>query len=250
MPAEEKKGPYTVGDYADFLSALAGSGLEVLVIGACAVGAYAALRGESIVSADLDIYATLETQLQIMDWAPAHRARIVKRPQPRTIPAVVLEWMEKDVNILTETKGFPPPAEAFQQARVFRLQGHGDLSVLLADPYDLLRCKLEVDRPKDRPHQEVLRRFLEEEIVEAFRVEGEPRDRIAPAQRFLEVLGARNLSEGLARRLLPHARTASDFRFLLGRAPTEELEEAVIRAVPGSLGLGEELERIRRRRRC
>ncbi len=249
MPAEKKKSPYAVEDYSDFLSALSASGLEVLVIGGCAVGAYAALQGESVFSADLDIYTTLDTQIQILEWAPGNGVRVVQRPQPRSLSVAILEWRGKDVNVLTESKGLPQPAEAFQDARIFRLKERGNLTVLLVDPYDLLRCKLELNRPKDRPHQEVLRRFLEEEVLQAFRVETEPRDRIAPAQRLLEVLEARNLHEDLARSLLPHAKTASDFRFLLGRAPNEQFEEAVMLAVPRSLGIREELERIRKRRR-
>jgi hypothetical protein len=249
VSAEEKESSHTVEDYAGFLADLERSGLEVLVIGGCAVGAYAALRGESVLSRDLDLYTTVDTQLQVMEWAAGRGIRIVQRPLPRALSVVFLEWNGKEVNVLTETKGLPPPAEAYQEGRVFHLKEHGELSVTIVDPYDLLRCKLEVDRPKDKPHQEELRRFLEEEVVEAFRAAAEPRNRIAPAQRLLEVLRLRDLPEGLAGRLLPHARSASDFRFLLGRAPTVEFEEAVLQAVPDSLGLREELERIRMRRR-
>ena len=249
VPAEEKKSPYSLADYGDFLAALTEAGLDALVIGGCAVGAYAALRGESILSADLDVYTTIDTQLQIMAWAPAKGARIVNRPQPRALSVVFLDWEGKEVNVLTETRNLPPPAEAFQDAREFRLRNHGGLPVLVVDPYDLLANKLEVDRPKDKPHPEVLRRFLEEEVLEAFRVESSPRDRIAPAQRLLEVLEERHLPEDLARRILPLARTPADFRFLFGRAPTKDFEEEVLKAAPESLHLREELESIRKRRR-
>ena len=248
MPAAAAKSPHTLKDYAGLLAALTQDGLEVMVIGGCAVGAYAELRGETVYSGDLDVYTTTDTQIQVMDWAARHGIKLVKRPQPRALSVAFLEWQGKEINVLTETKGLPPPAEAFQEGRVFHLKDQGGLDVLVVDPYDLLRCKLEVNREKDRPHQEVLRRFLEEEVVESFRAETKARDRIAPAQRLLEVLGARYLPEGLARRLLPHARLASDFRFLLGRAPGAEFAEEVLRAVPESLGLREDLERIRGRR--
>jgi hypothetical protein len=34
---------------------------------------------------------------------------------------------------------------------------------LIADPFDLLRNKVSVNRPKDQPHIAILRRFLDEE---------------------------------------------------------------------------------------
>jgi hypothetical protein len=241
MPPEEKKKTLSVDDFAGFLRALEDSGLEVVVIGGIAVGAYAALRGDTVLSADLDVYTTQQTQVQIMDWAPSHGARIVKRPQPRSISVVFLEWDGKEVNVLSHTVGLPPPAESMQEARVFQLRKADGLSILVADPYDLLRCKLEVNRPRDRPHQQVLRSFLEEEVVEAFQTESGNRDRIAPAQRLLEVLELQSLPGDLARRLLPHARSASDFRFLIG--------DAVLAAMPEALGLRDDLRRIVERRR-
>jgi hypothetical protein len=249
MPAEEKERTLSLEDFAGFLDALETSGLEVVVIGGIAVGAYASLRGDTVLSADLDVYTTWETQVQIMDWAPAHGARVVKRPQPRSISVVFLEWEGKEINVLTHTSGLPPPAESMQEARVFHLRDPESLSVMVVDPYDLLRCKLEVNRPKDRPHQEVLRSFLEEEVVEAFRTGPGSRDRIAPAGRLLEVLKLKRLPDDLARRLLPHARSASDFRFLIGNAPDREFEDAVLAAVPESFGLREDLQRIADRRR-
>jgi len=252
LPAAEKERTYSLSDYADyadFLAAVSDSGIEVLVTGGIAVGAYALLRGESVLSGELDVYTTLDTQIQVMEWASAKRVPIVKRPQPRALSVVLLDWKGKEVNVPTETSGLPRPAGAFQDGGAFRLTKRGSFSALLVDPYDLLRCKLEVNRPKDRPLEEVMRRFLEEEVVELFRTEVKPRDRNAPARRTLDVLGAQSLPEALAHRLLPLARTASDFRFLLGRAPTKELEDAVLWAIPEALGLREELERIEKRRR-
>ena len=249
MPPEEKERTLSVEDFAGFLEGLEASGLEAIVIGGIAVGAYGRLQGQTVLSADLDVYTTPEVQVQIMDWAPAHGARIVKRPKPRGLQVVFLEWDGKEVNVLSSATSLPPPDRSMLEARTFHLSKAGGLSILVVDPYDLLRCKLEVNRPKDRPHQQVMRSFLEEEVVDAFRTEPGSRDRIAPAQKLLQVLKLRSLPADLARRLLPHARSASDFRFLAGRAPDREFEDAVLAAVPESLGLREDLQRIVERRR-
>jgi hypothetical protein len=118
--------------------------------------------------------------------------------------------------------------------------------VLLADPFDLLRNKLAVNRPKDRPHLEILCRFVEEEVVEAFARESAPRERIAPARRLLEATDARTLPERLAARLLPLGRLASDFRFLANNVPTEALAKDLLARAPPELVA--ELEAILRRR--
>ena len=249
MPHEAEKEAYSIEDYSTFMSALSEGGFEVVVIGGCAVGAYASLRGESIHSADLDVYTTPETLERILDWAPAMGIRVVKRPRPRALRVAVLEWNGKEVNVLTETDAFPPPQTAIRLAREFDLTGRGNPPILIADPFDLLANKLKVNRPKDRMHQEVLRRFVEEEVVQAFREEKEPRARIAPARRFLETIGKNRLPENLAARLLLLARTAADFRFLLHHAPNREMEEEMLRKAPDETGLRAELEAIRKRRR-
>jgi len=104
-------------------------------------------------------------------------------------------------------------------ARELQLGGKTELAVLIADPFDLLRNKLAVNRPKDQPHIAILRRFIDEEVVRGLAEEEEPRARISAAERLLEVLGAQTLEEGLASRLVPLARTPADFRFLAHRAP-------------------------------
>ena len=159
----------------------------------------------------------------------------------------LLEWRGLEINVLTDTVGLPSPSDAIERAREFTLPRSGNLSVLLADPYDRLACKLQLTREKDKAHREILRRCIEEEIVEAFQNEAEPRKRLRPARRYLEVTGEESISESLASRLLPLARTEADFRFLIGRAPGSAFADEVLRRVPDGARYREELEEIRRK---
>lgn len=130
-----------------------------------------------------------------------------------------------DVNILTEARGIPPPPDALRTARIFSVNG---VEVPLVDPFDLLDNKLRVNRPKDRPHIEVMMSFVEEEVVAAFETETEPRERLAPARRLLRVLRRKRLPEPLSDRLVPLARTPADFRFLANSVPARRQAEALI----------------------
>jgi hypothetical protein len=140
----------------------------------------------------------------------------------------VLEWDGKEVNLLVGSTGLLAFEDEARLAREFVLPAQPPLTVLLADPFDLLRNKLSVNRPKDQPHIVVLRRFLDEEVVHAFEQETDPRRRLAPAERLLDVLGAASLPLELADRLLPLARTAADLRFLAHRVPTKPQLDAVV----------------------
>jgi hypothetical protein len=135
------------------------------------------------------------------------------------------------VNLLTGSSGLPTPDVAARAAREFRVGQGSGLTVLIADPFDLLRNKLAVNRPKDQPHIAILRRFLEEEAVSGLATEEEPRARISAAERLLEVLGAQTLEAPLANRLIPLARTSADFRFLAHRAPIDLLP-AILAGAP------------------
>jgi hypothetical protein len=246
---EASKKTLALADFAEFLADLSRAGFESVVIGGCAVGAYAELRGETVLSGDLDLYTTSETLRRIMDWAAARNIRIVKRPQPRALAVAFLEWEGKEVNVLIETNGLPPPDVALRLAREFQLTKKGNLSVLVVDPFDLLTNKLKVNRPKDQPHQAILRRFIEDEVVAAFREETDPRARIAPARRYLEATGSEQLPEAVAARLLELSGPASDLRFLMHHAPTPEIEEGILRKAPDDPVLCRELETIRSRNR-
>lgn len=103
-----------------------------------------------------------------------------------------------------------------------------------------------MNRPKDQPHIEILRRFLDEEVVHAFEQREEPRARIGPAERLLEVTGAQSLEVEVARRLLPLARLPSDFRFLAHRVPAAMVSEVVTLAPAGEARAA--VERIARTR--
>lgn len=222
MPPSRAKTPHDLGDFAQFLRQLIEEGFEFTVIGGMAVSGYARLLGDEVLSVDLDIYVTPETLAEFLDWAPHHDVRIVKRPQPRNIPVAALEVAAKEVNALTAADSLPPPGVVARTARRFTLSDHGDLEIPLADPFDLLSNKLAVARDKDRPHIEILRRYVEEEVVLAFTEEKEPRARLAPARRLLEVLKRNSLPEPLADRLIELAKSPADYRFLVHRVPTKE----------------------------
>ncbi len=61
------------------------------MIGGQAVAAYATLLGEELLSVDLDILVSTETLGDLLQWAPRHGIRVVKRPRPRKIPVAFLE---------------------------------------------------------------------------------------------------------------------------------------------------------------
>ena len=82
--------------------------------------------------------------------------------------------------MITATEGLPSPDVEARAAREFQLGVGRDLTVLIADPFDLLRNKQAVNRAKDQAHIALLRRFIDEEVVQAFDQQQEPRARIGP----------------------------------------------------------------------
>jgi hypothetical protein len=248
VPTETPQTAPTLEDYLDLFQSIADLGLEVVVIGGCAVGAYARLIGETVVSTDLDLLVTQNALETVVADGAAIGARVEKLPVPRAVPVAVLTWRSHEINLLTGSIGLPPPDVEARAAREFPLRrGSQESVVLIADPYDLLRNKLAVNRAKDQAHIELLRRFLDEEVVHAFVHEHEPRARLAPAERLLEVLGAAALDESLAARLVPLARTPADFRFLAHRVPTEALGQQLARRITSD-DAARTVERIMRAR--
>jgi hypothetical protein len=247
VPPESPDPASPLDDYLDLLEVLGGLGIEFVVIGGCAVGAYARLLGETVFSNDLDLLVTQRALEAVVADAPAVGLQVQKLPSPRSVPVALLDWRGREVNLITGTEGLPPADVEARVAREFQLGGGRDLTILVADPFDLLRNKLAVHREKDRPHIAILRRFLDEEVVRAFVEQSEPRARIVPAERLLEVLGTQTLEEPLAARLVPLARTGADFRFLAHRAPTPSLVLQLLAAVP-SEDVRATVERIARGR--
>jgi hypothetical protein len=207
---------HTVEDFVDFLRALDDEGIEYAIIGGCAVGAYARLRGETVVSADLDIYVRATTLSELLAWATTGHAEVVSRPQPRSVPVAVLKWGGQEINVLTASDGLPPPDVVLRTAREFELEESG-LAVLIADPIDILANKLAIKREKDLPHIELLRRFLYEEVVDAFGSEPRARDALEPARRLLTVLQTDVLPSEIAVRLTRLATDPVRRRFLAHR---------------------------------
>lgn len=62
---------YALSDFAEFLRKATDHGFDFVVIGGCAVGAYAQMQGETVLSADLDIYTTGRTLNDMIAWAPS-----------------------------------------------------------------------------------------------------------------------------------------------------------------------------------
>jgi hypothetical protein len=205
--------------------------------------------GKESRSHDLDLYADHRTLEGILSWASKSGLKVLKRPQPRSPPVALLEWQGLELNIVTDTFGLPDPSVALRVAHVFELSKHGGLEVMVADPLDLLRNKLAVNRPRDRPHVEILREFVEKEAVEAFEKETSPRARILPARQYIDVIGSRTLPEGLAARLLPLARSRVEFRFLIGTVPTEAEAHAALERARAALEDTGDLEAILAARR-
>ena len=247
MPTPAAKKALSLDDFAGLFAGLAERGVESIVIGGCAVGAYARVRGQNVLSGDLDLLATWPGLEVIVSAIAALGGKVLKMPRPRTVPVAVVEWEGKEVNVLTSSDGLPPAELEARVAREFFLRGLPDLPVLVADPYDLLRNKLRINRPKDRPHIAILRGFLDEEIVDAFTSESDPRKRIGPATRLLAATEEAMIDELLGVRLVPLARTPADFRVLAHRLPTAALGAAVIARSPNAK-LADELRAIVRGR--
>lgn len=244
MCAETSQNLYRVADYLELIQALHDAGFSFAVIGGCAVGSYARLIDQTVLSGDLDVLTHAQTLHEVLHWMPRVGAKVLKRPQPRTVPAALVVWQGKEVNLLSSGPGLPRPDEVLCGSRIFR---YPETDVYVADPFVLLANKLQVRRPKDLPHIEVLRRFLDSEVELAFVEQTSPRERIEPAQRLLAVTHSRTLDLGLWQRLFALARTPVDFRFLLQCAPDRDAAEAVMAAAPAAMA--DQMRELRSRRR-
>lgn len=247
MPAPSPKDARSLEDYASLLRLLSEAAIPFTVIGGCAVGAYAHLRGLEVFSDDLDVYTTPEDLRRIVNLMRQKGVAIRNLPRPRNVPVAAFDWDGKPVNVLSSSMGLPEASRVSADARDFNVRAPAGLSVPIADPFDLLANKLAIHRPKDRPHVEVLRGFIEEEIVDAFRREQHPRRRFLPAQRYLDITGDRTLSAALVDRLIPLARLPSDFRFLTSQVASHAQAEALLARAPA--GLRSEAAEILQRRR-
>ncbi len=208
---------HDLSDFAELLAAADREGFEFVVIGGCAVGAYARLLDVVSLSSDLDLYVTRPTLDRMVNWARRQGAEVLALPRPRALQVAPLRWRDgKRFDLLTEAPCLPSPETLLRGAREVTLASHG-LEVPIIDPYDLLANTLAVRRPKDEPHIDILCRFIEEEVVAAFRDETSGRRQIAPARRYLDALGRETLPDTLAARLVEAAEHPAAFRFLAGR---------------------------------
>lgn len=246
MPEASAQNTPTLGAYLELLQELARAGLETIVIGGCAVGAYARTLGATVISQDLDLLATSATLDAIVADAPLFRLTIEKLPQPRSVPVAVFRWNDLEVNVLTSSSGLATADVEAQVAREFQVSDDDSFSILVADPFDLLRNKLAIGRPKDLPHIDLLKQFIEEELVAQFVAAPRPRDRIAPIVRYLEVLQTSTIATALSKRLIAVVTTLPAARMLAHRVPIELLPELLNRVQdPDMRSAIEEIQRSR-----
>lgn len=123
MSSARSKAPLSLVDFADLFEALARAGTAQVVIGGCAVGAYAHLLGESVTSNDLDLYATQAGYEAILAAVSGQGGRIVRGARERSIPVAVIDWKGKELNVLTATAGLLSPEIEAELAREFVLRG-------------------------------------------------------------------------------------------------------------------------------
>ncbi len=226
---------YNLGDFAGFLHALDAAGFQHAVIGGCAVGAYAHLQGDAVLSKDLDLFVSVHDINAVLSWVRQVGARVLKRPTPRALSVALVEWEGKHIDLLTEAPAMPRPELVADSAREFTLSEHA-LTVPIADPFHLLANKLSVARPRDLEHAALLRAFIDEEVVETFRVERRPRHRIRPGQRLMDVLETRLLPAELGPRLAPMADDPASRRFLVNHLADAAMARAIIEAAPAAQG--------------
>jgi hypothetical protein len=234
MPASGDEALHDVTAFTDLLAAFDREAIQYAVIGGCAVGVYARIRGERVLSADLDLYAAPATLNLLLSRAASLGLGLRKGLQARAVPVAVFEWRGMEVNVLTSSTGLPEPEAVIRGAREVQLDQEGLLLVPVADPFDLLRNKLAVARDKDLVHIDILKRFLEEEVVHEFAQEGSARKRMAAASRLLTTLGVETLPDGLAGRLIPLADSPALRRFLASRIPNAAALASLLARAPQS----------------
>lgn len=228
MPTPTTQDAPALEDYAEFLSAVDAAGVGFAVIGGAAVGLYARLLGEAIISSDLDLVVSERELPTLLQVTSGLGAIVEKLPQPRAVPVALLRWRGLEVNALTASEGLPPAERVVGAAREMFLPG-GRVSVPVADPLDLLQNKLAVARPKDMPHIALLRRFIDSEIVADFGdADLSPRGRLRTVRRYLEICQLATLPSDLFARLEAAAIDATARRFLAGHCATKAEAQLVL----------------------
>lgn len=246
MPSEAQATSLDLKAFVELLRRLDERGIPFAVIGGMAVGAYARLRGETMFSADLDIVTTEATLEELIEAAPTLSLDVLSRPQPRSVPVAVMQWKGLEVNILTASSGLPDAEFVVRGAREFHIDDSAAV-IPIADPLDLLSNKLAVHRPKDIPHIDVLRRFVEDEIVVEFGGGTTTRERLASLRRYLDVLGTKALPVDLAERLIDIVEDPMGARYLAGHIDASEHAQALLERME-QRGAGEDVRGILVRR--
>lgn len=247
MPAETQETSLDLKAFVELLRRLDERGIPYAVIGGMAVGAYARLRGGAMFSSDLDIVTTEATLQELIESAPELSLDVRSRPQPRSVPVAVMQWRGLEVNVLTASSGLPEAEFVVRGAREFRMD-EPPVVVPIAEPIDLLGNKLAVRRPKDLPHIDVLRDFIEDEIVVDLSGEGAARERLASLRRYLDVLGTKSVPPELAKRLVEVVEDTTCARYLAGHIDDADAARTLLERMELH-GVSPELRGILERRR-
>ncbi len=181
-------------------------------------------------SGDPDLFLSGRDTADFIEWATDTGLELVHRPMRRAMQTAMLRWEGICVDVLSEAPGLPAADVLLARAREFELSGADGLVVSIADPYDLLANKLAVHREKDLPHIDILRRFIDEEVVVTFAEETSGRRRLDAARRLMDVLDTHMLPVELAARMLPAARDALGRRFLVSCVPAREMAVGLVAA--------------------
>jgi hypothetical protein len=96
MPSPSAHPAHSLEDFVRFFRELEQAAIDFVVIGGCAVGAYARLAGLRVISSDLDLYVSEAALQELLSWARATRVTIEKLPSPRAVPAHDDIWPSSD----------------------------------------------------------------------------------------------------------------------------------------------------------
>ena len=208
--------PHDLTYFVPLLEQLGEAAIEYVVIGGCAVGLYAHLLGESLESSELELYVSGTAFEELSAWAEGSGLAVEKPRRPKGSHPTSWRWQGVAVHALTASPGLPPLGAALRSCREFSLEDTA-LPVYVADPFDVLANELRRERGGDTDYAELVTRYLELEVREAFEAGPSPRERLGPAKRLIEVVGRPELPERLAVDLIGLADVPVLRRFLASR---------------------------------
>jgi hypothetical protein len=231
----------TLEDFDEVLEWIKENGFQVAIIGGMAVGAFLPTAASPVMSGDLDLLTTPEEQQRVLRCAVRTPGVVVKkRPQPRTLGVLVLQWGGLEVDVLTRSSGLKSTEEAIQRA-------WPNIAPLpIADPVDLLGIKLAINREKDEPHIVILRDICRS-LALTFFADKSGRDSFEFLERWRKQEEWNCLPPDLVSELcLVTAGDLAKVRYLLRLAPSKAAALVLVDAAPAGAHAG--LKKILSRR--